>query len=74
MISWDKIQDRDVRGTSPLGPVWIRLDKKGKVTGMYTIFDTNTEKYILDEEWKGDLGAAKLVLEDKYKEAESVVT
>lgn len=64
MVRWkNKVQDRHMEGSTPFGPVYIRLDREGKVTGMYTIFGS-TEKYMPDEEWMEDLVGAQLKLEE----------
>jgi hypothetical protein len=69
MINWkEKVQDRHMEGSTPFGPVFIRLDRAGKVTGMYTLFGS-TVKYIPDEEWMQDLVGAQLKLEEiTYRE------
>ena len=62
-IKWDKkIEDRHMKGYTPFGSVFIRLDKKDKVTAMYTCFGS-TEKHMPDEEWMRDLEGAQLQLE-----------
>ena len=64
MIEWKKeVQDRHMEGSTPFGPVFIRLDRAGKVTGMYTLFGS-TQKYIPEEEWMEDLVGAQLKLEE----------
>lgn len=64
MVNWkDKVQDRHMEGSTPFGPVYIRLDREGKVTGMYTLFGS-TKKYMPDEEWMEDLEGAQLRLEE----------
>ena len=65
MIDWKKVEDRHCEGITPLGSVWIRLDKKGKVTGMYTMFG-NTNKLVPTEPWMSDLTGAQLELERYY--------
>lgn len=48
-IEWDKLKDRHIKGKCSEGDIWIRVDRAGKVTGLYTIFE-ETEKYLpLDE-------------------------
>jgi hypothetical protein len=64
MIKWNsKVQDRHMEGSTPSGRVYIRLDREGKVTGMYTLFGS-TKKYIPEEEWMEDLVGAQLFLEE----------
>jgi len=63
MVKWDsKVEDRHMKGTTPFGPVFIRLDIEGNITSMYTLFGT-TEKHMPDEEWMQDLEGAQLRLE-----------
>ena len=63
MVKWDsKVEDRHMKGTTPFGPVFIRLDREGNITSMYTLFGT-TEKHMPDEEWMQDLEGAQLRLE-----------
>lgn len=64
MINWDPLLERHILGSSPLGKVWIRVDRENKVTGMYTLFGT-TEKYMPGEDYTID--DAKLELEERYK-------
>lgn len=57
-----------MEGSTPFGPVYIRLDREGKVTGMYTLFGS-TNKYMPDEKWMEDLEGAQLKLEEiAYRE------
>jgi len=63
MIKWDKkVEDRHMKGTTPFGLVFIRLDREGNITSMYTLFGT-TEKHMPDEEWMQDVEGAQLRLE-----------
>ena len=62
MIRWGTIQDRHLEGISSLGKVFVRTNKEGKVTAMYTLFD-NIIKYVPSEEWMEDTIGAQLELE-----------
>lgn len=64
-------------GITPLGSLFIRMDKDERVIGMYTIFTTesldpneedtsNTTKFMPDPRWDGDPEIAKLFLEERY--------
>ena len=35
-ISWEPVKDRHCQGRCELGDLWIRLDREGKVSGIYT--------------------------------------
>lgn len=62
-VKWDKkVEDRHMKGNTPFGPVFIRLDREGNITSMYTLFGT-TEKHMPDEEWMQDVEGAQLQLE-----------
>lgn len=37
-IVWAVLADRHQKGETELGPVWIRTDRAGSVTGVYTLF------------------------------------
>lgn len=64
MIKWDdKVEDRHMKGTSPFGPVYIRFNRAGVATAMYTLFGS-TVKYMPDEKWMQDLEGAQLKLEE----------
>ena len=54
-ILWAVLADRHQRGTTELGPVWIRTDRTGSVTGVYTLFGW-TKKLVPkpDETWTVD--------------------
>jgi len=52
-----------MEGRTEFGKVFIRLDREGKVTGMYTLFGS-TKKYIPDAKWMEDLEGAQLKLEE----------
>jgi hypothetical protein len=49
MIVWNKIKERHLMGSSKFGPIWIRFNREGFATGVYTNFRT-LEKWIPDEE------------------------
>jgi hypothetical protein len=64
MVVWkEDIVDRHMEGTTPFGPVYIRFNRAGKTSAMYTLFGS-THKYIPDEEWMQDLEGAQLKLEE----------
>jgi hypothetical protein len=64
MIKWnDKVEDRHMEGRTEFGKVFVRLNREGKATAMYTLFGS-TKKYIPDEKWMEDLEGAQLKLED----------
>jgi len=54
-IVWAVLADRHQKGETELGPVWIRTDRTGSVTGVYTLFG-RTKKLIPkpDETWTVD--------------------
>ena len=62
-IKWKEAEDRHCQGITTFGSVWIRLDKKDKVTAMYTMFGS-THKYMPDEDWMLSLEGAQLKLEE----------
>jgi hypothetical protein len=51
-ISWAVLADRHQKGETKLGPVWLRTDRSGSVTGVYTLFG-RTKKLVPgpDETW-----------------------
>jgi hypothetical protein len=55
-----------MEGRTPLGSVWIRLNREGKTTGLYTMFGSKT-KHMPNEEWMQDLTGAQLRLEEIYE-------
>ena len=61
IIDWGKIIDHHVLGISPLGKVFIRLNKQEKVTGMYTMFG-EVEKFVPQNETQEKLDSAKEVM------------
>lgn len=66
LIDWGTVRDNHLMGLSPLGKVFIRLNKDNKVIGMYTIFD-EVEKFVPEDESQESLESAKKVLFDIVK-------
>ena len=65
MINWQgKPEDRHLRGETPIGTVWIRLDREGKVTGLYLVQEQETHKWIPHLEWQQDLEYCKVWMEE----------
>lgn len=52
-IIWETLKDRHIKGYTCLGPVWIRTDQAGSVTGLYTCFGETTKKFVppTDSPW-----------------------
>jgi hypothetical protein len=62
-IKWEKkLVDRHLKGESPLGDVWIRLNRKGEVSGGYLLAG-ETLKWVPPAGWSGDLELAMLEME-----------
>lgn len=59
MIRWEPIVERHVKGTCKRGDLWIRLDREGKVHGLYTLFG-ETVKYVPETEEELGLAAMKI--------------
>lgn len=59
MIRWEPIIERHCKGTCARGELWIRLDREGKVTGLYTLFG-DTVKYVPESEEELQPAAMKL--------------
>lgn len=66
LINWGQVKDRHLMGLTPLGKVFIRINREDKVTGMYTMFD-GAEKFVPQDENQQDLDSAKKVLFDIVK-------
>lgn len=66
LIDWGKMVDNHVMGISPLGKVFIRVNRQEKVTGMYTMFG-EVEKFVPQNETQEELDSAKKVLFDIVK-------
>lgn len=61
LITWGKLVDKHLLGTTTLGKVFIRLDKENKVTGLYTMFD-GAEKFVPNNENQENLESAKFLM------------
>lgn len=61
-VVWEPVIDRHCLGKSPLGRVWLRLDREGRVTGIYTCFG-ETRKWVPESEEEGTLAGAKVICE-----------
>jgi hypothetical protein len=61
-ISWEPVQDRHCKGHCELGDLWIRLDREGKVSGIYTLFG-ETQKWCPESEEEETLSGAKVISE-----------
>ena len=61
LIDWGGIIDNHVLGITPLGKVFIRLNRQEKVTGMYTIFG-EVEKFVPQDETQETFESAKKIL------------
>ena len=59
MIEWEPIIERHCTGQCSRGRVWIRLDREGKVSGLYTLFGS-TVKYVPETDEELDLDAMKI--------------
>lgn len=66
IIKWGELKDNHLSGITPLGKVFIRLGRSGKVSGMYTMFD-DIEKFVPQNEEEECLTTAKKVLSDIVK-------
>jgi len=67
MIQWEELRSRHVRGHSEFGPLWIRLNREGKPTGIYTMFGS-TRKFVPEEEYTIEdcKTVARLAVEDEW--------
>ena len=66
MIKWESLRERHVRGTCKRGVVWIRLNQKDRVTGVYLMFNSVVKLIPLREEEETLTGAMRLA-EDELK-------
>ena len=65
MINWQgKPEDRHLRGETPIGTVWIRLDREGKVTGLYLVQEQETHKWVPHLDWQESLEYCKVWMEE----------
>lgn len=61
LITWGEIKDRHLMGMSPMGKVFIRMNKENKVTGMYTMFG-EVEKFVPESDEQESLESAKKII------------
>ena len=59
-IEWGPLIDKHCRGKSIFGDIWIRTDKNGKVTSLYTMWP-EAEKYVPESEEEETLEGAKII-------------
>ena len=65
MINWQgKPKDRHLCGETPIGTAWIRLDREGKVTGLYLVQEQETHKWVPHLEWQENLEYCKAWMEE----------
>ena len=62
MIKWGDLIDKHVRGETPIGTTWIRVDREGLVTGVYAIFG-RTKKLVPSDGERWSVDDAKAVAE-----------
>lgn len=61
LINWSEIRDGHIMGYCQFGKVFIRLNRKNEVTGMYTMFES-VEKFVPEDENQLDSKMAKEVV------------
>jgi hypothetical protein len=61
LIDWGTMIDNHMLGITPLGKVFIRFNRKEKVTGMYTMFG-EVEKFVPQDETQEDAESAKKLM------------
>lgn len=61
LIKWDNLKENHLVGVTPLGKVFIRLNKQEKVTGMYTMFG-EVEKFVPQNETQETFESAKEIM------------
>lgn len=63
-ITWGDLVDNHVRGETPIGKAWIRVDRSGLVTGVYCLFG-RTKKMVPEngENWTVEDGKAVAEIE-----------
>ena len=66
MILWEGQRDRHIKGTCEFGQLWIRLDREGKPTGIYTMFG-QTRKFVPETDYtiEDSKTVAALAIEDE---------
>lgn len=69
-IEWAPEFDRHVKGRSPLGDVWLRLGRDGKVLGVYLMLRGGVEKLVPVTEVQETQPGAKQLAEDRLLEIE----
>ena len=69
LIKWSGLRDRHCEAETSLGKIWIRLDRAGLVTGIYTRFG-ELEKWVPAPIQMGDSPWEQLTLEDGKVQAE----
>ena len=64
-IEWGQLKDRHLRGTTEIGPVWIRFSRETVATGLYNKFghanDWTKTVPAEDESW--NLEDAKILMQ-----------
>lgn len=66
MIEWEPLVENHVRGTCGRGPVWIRLNREDRVTGVYLMFNS-VVKLVPQLEVEETLAGAKQLAEDQLQ-------
>ncbi len=66
LVEWGCVVDNHLMGITPLGKVFIRMNRQEKVTGMYTMFG-EIEKFTPQDEFQEDIDLAKEVLSEIVK-------
>ena len=61
-LKWTQVDKIHRRADSEFGPLWIRLDRAGKVSGIYTCFG-ETSKWIPESEEETSLRGAEVIAE-----------
>lgn len=61
-LRWTKVDNVHRRADSEFGPLWIRLDRAGKVTSIYTCFG-ETSKWCPESEEETTLSGAEVIAE-----------
>ncbi len=66
LVEWGCVVDNHLMGITPLGKVFIRINRQEKVTGMYTMFG-EVEKFVPQDETQENVDSAKKVMFDIVK-------